>query len=301
MATLLDALKKNLGGVGTPAGPATDETGTVRSLLAAKKGIVGGTPSTPRGLSIAEAAAKGQTQQQLADIGQAAKLQSTAIEQAAAGQQMEQQQREQALQGQKEERNLRNRIETENVLQQLEQGKEKLSEQERQAGLERATALLRFQNQDYITTLQREGDKARLKDGQNFAEQMARDVMNNNQELLKSRYGQAAIRDISDRQFDKELAQMGITEAIRLAKEESTNAQRQTGIGTAVELGKVGIQAYGTQQAGGFNSDYKTYADGVREQGGTPVSYTTWQQRQGSTSAKGNLPASGYGRGYGEV
>jgi hypothetical protein len=301
MATLLDALKKNLSGVGAPTEPATDETGTVRSLLAAKKGIVGGTPSTPRGLSIAEAAAKGQTQQQLAEVGQAAKMQSTAIEQAATGQQMEQQQREQVLQGQKEERNLRNRIETENILQQLEQGKQKLSEQQRQAGLERATALLRFQNQDYITTLQREGDKARLKEGYNFSEQMAKDVMNNNQVLLQSRLGQMAIRDASDRQFDKTLAQMGIDEAIRIAKEESSNAQRQAQIGTAVEAGKVGVQAYGTYKSGGFSSDYKTYADGVREQGGTPISYTAWQQRQGSTAAKGNQPASGYGRGYGEV
>ena len=279
MATLLDALKKNLGGVGASTEPATDETGTVRSLLAAKKGIVGGTPSTPRGLSITEAAAKGQTQQQLADVSQAAKLQQTAIEQAAASQQMEQQQREQALQGQKAERNLRTRIETENILQQLEQGKEKLSEQERQAGLERATALLRFQNQDYITTLQREGDKARLKEGNTFAEQMAKDVMNNNQALLQSKLGQMAIRDVGEREFRKELANMGITEAIQIAQQESAFGQKQAGIGTAVELGKVGIQAYGTQQAGGFDQNYKEYSDYQRSQGKTPESYTMWQTR----------------------
>ena len=89
MATLLDALKKNLGQVGAQDQPIADETGTVRSLLAAKKGIVGGTPTTPRGLSVAEAAARGQTQQELADVGEAAKFQATAIEQAAAGQKME--------------------------------------------------------------------------------------------------------------------------------------------------------------------------------------------------------------------
>ena len=291
MATLLDALKKNLGQVGAQDQPIADETGTVRSLLAAKKGIVGGTPTTPRGLSVAEAAARGQTQQELADVGQAAKLQSTAIEQAAAGQKMEQQQREAALKGQSAERNLRARIETENIIQGLEQGRAKMSEQERQSGMERATALLRFQNQDYITNLQREGDKARLKEGNEFALQLAKDVMGNNQALLQSKLGQMAIRDVSEREFDKTLAQMGITEAVRLAKEESTNAQRQAQIGTGVELAKVGVQAYGTQQAGGFSSAYKTYAEGVREQGGTPVSYTTWQQRQGSTAAKGNLPA----------
>lgn len=291
MATLLDALKKNLGQVGAQDQPIADETGTVRSLLAAKKGIVGGTPTTPRGLSVAEAAARGQTQQELADVGEAAKLQATAIEQAAAGQKMEQQQREAAIKGQSAERNLRTRIETENIIQGLEQGRAKMSEQERQAGMERATALLRFQNQDYITNLQREGDKARLKEGNEFALQMAKDVMNNNQALLQSKLGQMAIRDVSEREFDKTLAQMGITEAVRLAKEESVNAQRQAQIGTGVELAKVGVQAYGTQQAGGFNKEYQTYAEGVREQGGTPVSYTSWQQRQGSAAAKGNLPA----------
>lgn len=290
MTTLLDTLKKNLGSVGTATEPATDETGTVAKLLSARKGIVGGQPTTPRGFSIAEAAAKGQTQQQLSQLGEQAKLQETAIEQASKAQATEQQQQEQRLAGQVEENRVRNRIQTESVLQDLEQNRAKLNETQRQAGMEKAASLLRFQNSDYINNLQMEAAKSRLDDANSFALALAKDVFNNNQELLKSELGRSAIRDQNDRDFDKKIAQMGINEAIRVARSEAANAETQAGVGTAVELGKIGVSTYGKAKEGAFSQDYQTYADQQREAGKYPVSYTTWQNQQGASAAKGNLP-----------
>ena len=140
MPTLLDTLKKNLGQVGQPEAVA-DETGTVQQLLSARKGIVG--PATalgPRGLAVGEAAARAQTQQQMADVGQQATLQSTALGQEAAGQAEEQRQREAGIAAQRQQNALQSRVQTENILRNLEQSKGALAEDKRRAGLEQVAA-----------------------------------------------------------------------------------------------------------------------------------------------------------------
>jgi hypothetical protein len=278
MATLLETLKKNLGGVGASTAPIADETGQVQQLLAAKKGIVG--PATalgPKGLSVAETAARGQTQQQLQQVGQQAGLQATAIEQAAAGQQQEQRQQEQRVEAQRAESNLRNKVETENVLRNLEQAKATLTEDQRQAGIEQVGAMLRFQNEDYIRNLQREGDRARLKDKVAFDEQLANDIFADNIAGKKIFYENQALFDASDRDFNKEVAKIDINTAIQMAKENAAFGQKQAQVQGVAEIAKTGVGVYGQQQAGNFSGDYKTYSEYTKKQGGTPVSYTAWQ------------------------
>jgi hypothetical protein len=281
MATLLETLKKNLGGVGASTAPIADETGQVQQLLAAKKGIVG--PATalgPKGLSVAEAAARGQTQQQLQQVGQQAGLQATAIEQAAASQEQEQRQQEQRVEAQRAESNLRNKVETETVLRNLEQSKATLTEDQRQAGVEQVGAMLRFQNDDYIRNLQREGDRARLKDKVAFDEQLTESIFADNIAGKKLFYANQELFDASDRDFNKELAKIDITTAIQMAKENASFGQKQAQVQGVAEIAKTGVSVYGQQQSGAFNSDYKSYAEGARTKGQTPVSYTTWQASQ---------------------
>ena len=281
MATLLETLKKNLGGVGASTAPIADETGQVQQLLAAKKGIVGPASALgPRGLNVAEAAARGQTQQQLQQVGQDAGLQATAIGQAAASQEQEQSQQEQRLEGQRAESNLRNKVETETVLRNLEQSKATLTEDQRQAGVEQVGAMLRFQNDDYIRNLQREGDRARLKDKVAFDEQLTESIFADNIAGKKLFYANQELFDASDRDFNKELAKIDITTALQMAKENAAFGQKQAQVQGVAEIAKTGVSVYGQQQAGAFNSDYKTYSESVREKGGTPISYTSWQSRE---------------------
>ena len=281
MATLLETLKKNLGGVGASTAPIADETGQVQQLLAAKKGIVGPASALgPRGLNVAEAAARGQTQQQLQQVGQDAGLQATAIGQAAASQEQEQSQQEQRLEGQRAESNLRNKVETETVLRNLEQSKATLTEDQRQAGVEQVGAMLRFQNDDYIRNLQREGDRARLKDKVAFDEQLTESIFADNIAGKKLFYANQELFDASDRDFNKELAKIDINTALQMAKENAAFGQKQAQIQGVAEIAKTGVSVYGQQQAGAFNSDYKTYSESVREKGGTPISYTSWQSRE---------------------
>lgn len=290
MATLLDTLKKNLGQVTSPEAVA-DETGTVRELLAAKKGIVG--PATalgPRGLSIAEAAARAPAQQELAQTAQTAQMQATAIGQAAAGQEEEERQKTEQIALQRQQNQLQNKIQTENVLRGLEQNRAALTEDQRRAGMEQVAAQLRLQNTAYVDTLQREGNKSRLKDAIAFDAQLKQDVFNENQALLKLKYKNEAALDADARSFNRAMAELSIEQAWQLARENSRMAQRQADIKTVGSLVTTGIGAAGKAYEGGFDSDYRAYLDNLGP-GERPISYTKWQETEGLKSAKGNLPA----------
>lgn len=245
MATLLDTLKKNLGQVGQPEAVA-DETGTVQQLLTARKGIVG--PATalgPKGLAVGEAAARGQTQQQLAEVSRGAALQSTALSQEAAGQTEEQRQREANIATQRQQNALQSRIQTENVLRTLEQSKGALAEDKRRAGLEQVAANLRLQNAVYIDNLQREGAKSRLQDSLAFDQQLKQQAVGDNISLLRLKLGNMAAIDANDRQFQEMLAKIDINAAINMQRENAGFEAQQGKIQALGQAATTGIGVYG--------------------------------------------------------
>jgi hypothetical protein len=296
MASLLEKLQQNLGTVAAPAA-VSDETGSLQKLLAAKKGIVGGAPGAlgPKGLAAPEMAARAATQQQLSQVGQAAQLQSTALTQAAAAQETEQRQKEQALAGQQQESTLRNRIQTENIIRGLEQGRTEMSERERQLGLETVTANLRLQDARYVDNLRREGERARLEEDMSFAEQLQKSIFEDNMALQKLKIKNQSAIDVSDREFEKALASMGATETIRLARENARGEQGRALIGGTTGLASTAIQGVESYKSGGLSSDYQSYKENLPE-GTRPMSFTAWQADQtqkASTASKGNTPAVG--------
>lgn len=284
MATLLDTLKQTLGQTGQPEAVA-DETGTVRSLLAAKKGIVG--PATalgPQGLSVAEMAARQPAQQQLAETAQAAQMQATGIGQAAAAQAEEERQRTQAIEAQRQQNKLQNKIQTENILRGLEQSKASMSEAQRQAGMEQVGKQLRLQNEAYIANLQREGEKSRLKDALAFDQQLKQSIVGDNISLLKLKLGNIAALDADDREFKKQLAQIDVNMAAAMARQDSRFAQTQATIQSAGSVAITGIGVAGKYQEGGLNSDYQGYLKS-RAADERPMSYTQWQQSKTEPSS----------------
>ncbi len=280
MATLLDKLQQSLGTVGGQATP-RDETASVQKLLAAKKGIVGAGPGAlgPRGLAAPEMAARATAQQQLAQVGQAAQLQATGIGQVAEAQAEEQRQREQALAGQQQESSLRNRIQTENILRGLEQGRQELGEKERQQGMETVAANLRLQDARYIDNLRREGERARLEEDITFTEQLQKSILEDNMALQKIKIKNQSLLDVNDREFNKVLASMGANEAIRMARDNLRADVQRAQIGGAASMTSVAIQGAEKYQSGGLSSGYKSYVDSVPE-GTRPMSYTAWQADQ---------------------
>jgi hypothetical protein len=280
MATLLDKLKQTLGGVAANAAPVADETGTVQQLLAARKGITG--PATalgPKGLAVAEVAARQPAQQKLAEIGQAAQMQATGIEQAASAQETEQRQRETALEGQRQEASLRTRIQTENILRGLEQGKAELGEKNRQLGLEAASANLRLADANYVDNLRREGERARLQEDISFTEQLQRSILEDNLALQKMRYKNESLLNVSDRDFNKALAQMDVNAAIQSARDNLRGDTERAMISGAAGLVMTGVEAADKQKKGAFSETYQSYLESLPE-GTRPMSYTAFQSRE---------------------
>jgi len=294
MATLLEKLQQTLSGAAAPE-QTVDETGQVRQLLAAKKGIVG--PETalgPRGLAVSEIAARAPAQQQLAQVAQSAQLQGIGLQQAAAGQEMEQRQREEELAAQKQSSRLENRIQTENLLRNLEQGKATLSEQQRQLGLEAVASSLRLQDARYVDNLQREGAKARLQDDIAFTEKLQQSILDDNLALQKLKYKNESAINASDRDFTKALAKIDITMAVAMARDNAQADIQKATIQGYASIPMVGAQAYGAYKSGSLSGDYQDYAEKERVAGRYPMSYTSWMTKQETDAAKGNLPATGY-------
>lgn len=270
MATLLQKLQQNLGQATASTEPAGGETALVQQMLAAKKGIVG-TPAQmgPQGLAVGDIAARAPAQQQLAQLGQAAQLQGVAIGQAAAGQEEEQRQREQAVEAQRAETSLRGRIQTESILQNLEQGRAELGEKQRQLGLEQVASNLRLQDRKYVDDLRREGERARLKEDLSFDEALKKSIFADNMELLKLKIGNRSILDASDRDFNKALASMDINEAIRIQRSSMESDKQRALIGGVAGMVPLAAQIYS-----------KVPKDTPPQTGGSDAD-----------AAKGNLPA----------
>lgn len=290
MATLLDKLKQTLGGVAAQTAPVADETGTVQQLLAARKGITG--PATqlgPRGLAVAEVAARQPAQQKLAEIGQAAQMQATGIEQAASAQETEQRQRETALEGQRQEATLRTRIQTENILRGLEQGKAELDEKNRQLGLEVAAANLRLSDANYLDNLRREGERARLQEDISFTEQLQKSILEDNIALQRMKYKNESLINASERDFNKALAQMDVNAAVSIAKENLRGDTERAMISGATGLASAGVSAWDKSKQGAFSGGYQDYVDSL-EEGERPMSYTAWQaeQKKQATTSPGS-------------
>lgn len=279
MATLLERIKQGLGQATTPAAPeAGTQTGQLEALVSARAGITGPRKGL-KGQSLTEAAAQQQTQQQLAGLSQQAALGQTAIEQAAQEQAQRQAQQERQIETQRQENILSTRIQTENILQDLEQRKKSLSEDQRQAKIEQAALLLRTQTKNYTDRLRMEGEKARLQDALKFNEELARAVIGENQAIFEQGLKNAAILDAKDRDFNKVLAQMGVTDILNAYRQQSAQAQKQAMVGGAVELARTGTQIYGKAKEGQFSQEYQNYLETVPPNE-RPMSYNQFQKSE---------------------
>lgn len=280
MATLLEKLRQGLATAATPAAP-VDETGQVQALVSAKSGLVGAKPQY-RTKSLAESAAQQQTQLALSEQAEQAGIQAAATQQAFAGQEQRQTQAEQEVKSQQETSRIQTRLKTENILKELERGRKELSQQQKELQMEQAGALLRFQSKQYTDQLRLEGEKARLQDATKFNEELARTLLEDNIALLKTTYEDQAARDLSDRDFEKMLTEMGAYEALQMAQANAAQAEKQAQIQGAATVAKEGMAAYGTYKSGAkegkYDEGYQSYRETTTDR--TPMSYGAWQNKQ---------------------
>ena len=158
-----------------------------------------------------------------------------------------------------------------------------MGEKQRQLGIELAAANLRLSDANYVDNLRREGDRARLQEDISFTEKLQQSIFDENLALQKLKYKNQSLINASERDFNKALAQMGATEAIKIAQDNLRGDSERAMIGGTTGLVSAGVEAYGKGQKGAFSSDYQDYLEGLPE-GTRPMSFTAWSAKQPGSS-----------------
>lgn len=234
MANLLEALQPKM----------EDTTSQLATLLRAKSGKAVTAPAASLSTQ-QEQSALAQTTQQMQPVITAGQTQAASQEQQAreVQQRAEQQQTEVAQSRQANE--LQMRFKTNQLLQDLEQGKGKIDTARYQANMEQLGQNLRLSTKVYTDTLQREGELARLGDKLEFEEQLQRAIFQDTQNLLEKQLKNKSILSAQDREYEIALEQMGLNDALNLLRSElkgEKEAMAAKGIGSIITAG---IGAYG--------------------------------------------------------
>lgn len=238
MASLLDAIRSGSAALQKPG--ITDESQKVAGLLRAKRGRAGVGPDV--GASSLEeqqavTSAGEQIQQQVAP--------QAALQQEQLGQ--EQRATEQGIGLQKSEiaqsrrfNALENKMKTQQLLSEFEQDVGKLDLEKNKAQVQQFAQGLRLSNQKYTDDLRREGSKSRLDDALQFEKEYTRDALDDSKVVMQKVFANDSIANMSDREFNKKLAQMGIDESYKLYADGAKAAREQalyTGIGNIAVAG----------------------------------------------------------------
>jgi hypothetical protein len=234
MPNLLEALQPQI----------QDTTSQLSTLLRAKSGKAVGGPATALSTQ-QEQAALAQTAQAMQPVQQAAQIQQTAQQQQARDIQQKTVQQQAEIAQSRQANKMQSQLRTDQLLQELEQGRGKLDAAKYQANLEQIGQNLRLSNQQYIDNLQREGNKARLNDQSQFLEQLNKSIFEDNKLLLEKQLGDKSIISANDREFKIAMERMGNQMAWNIFQNElKAEQERQTA--TAVGgLVTAGVGAYG--------------------------------------------------------
>jgi len=272
--TLMDTIRQKLEAPEqqAPTGGAMDQTERAQGLLRAKLGKAGAPTTGPRLSNIQEQQAAQQTR-----LGQ----KRLATEGAVRGQEITQQAeaieaREQEsladLVSQREDVQQRFELQSENITQDLERNFKQLDDQKKAAKLEQLGFTLRLQDKDYLTNLQREGERAQLQNSLDFKEQLARDNFADMEDLLRSDIAYKKIADMSDREFRDELAQMDLEYAREMAHQARITEMKQAKYKMFGAGVSGGTQAYGSgmfSSSGGEANTSQSEGEAYGGPGGT--------------------------------
>jgi hypothetical protein len=234
MANLLEALQPKM----------EDTTSQLSTLLRAKSGKALAGPATALSTQ-QEQAALAQTAQQMQPVQAAAQTQAMAQEQQAREVEQRAGQQQTEIAQAREANKMQTQLRTDQLLQDLEQGRGKIDLGKYQSNLEQIGFNLRLDNKEYVDNLQREGDRARLTNKLQFDEQLARSILSDNKQLLEKQLGNKSILAANDREFARRMADMGIQNAWQMINNEIKSAKE---IGQAQAVGGLitaGIAGYG--------------------------------------------------------
>lgn len=217
MATLLDALRKQRASLLQPQG-ITDQSTQAQQLARARSGKQLG-PSDVAPSAIGEQVAVGEANRQLqTEVAPALQAQQQAQElQAAETEQREQQATAEIVQGRKFT-GLRQKMQLNQLMGELEREKGQLNLERNQAKLDQVGTLLALQDATYVRDLENIGRQRRLDDVANSRNELTNLVFGNSIALLRTKLGGIDALESNKRQFREALSAMDLDTAVKLAE-----------------------------------------------------------------------------------
>lgn len=264
--SLMDALRPQLEGQAEPV--ELGQTEQAQSLLRTKLSGKSIQPSTqPKAGGMAERQAALATQQAGREQQLKGRLQGQQLEQQEAGQQQQFEEQRANLTDRWEDAQAIAKRQTDAILQDFEQGKKRLGDQEANAAAEQAAFLIRFQNKDYITKLNQEGQQSRLENDIEFKTKAMEQAFADEQGLLRDSLSAKRLADMDQRTWDRELANMDVNYILDQHRQ-NMKAQKQRGIFQGIgNVVGAGASAYGS---GAFSGGSGGTAGGTGGTGGQP-------------------------------
>lgn len=262
MANLLEALQPQM----------QDTTSELATLLRAKSGKAVGGPATALSTQ-QEQAALAQTAQQMQPVEAAAQTQAMAQEQQARDIEQQSQQQQADIAQSREANKMQTQLRTDQLLQELEQGRGRIDLGKYQSNLEQVAFNLRLGNREYVDNLQREGSRARLNDRLQFETQLSRSILQDNKLLLEKQLGNKSILAANDREFSRRMSEMGIQNAWEMFRNDAKAAQNTalySGIGTLITTG---LGAYGKYTEDKAKTEYYSSPEGLKDTSFEAYSY----------------------------
>lgn len=243
---LLDTIKQNSA---IPTQGVTDESQKLQTLLRAKSGkAIGGAGIASSNLGEQQAVASTNQQIQTQVVPQQ-QIQQAGLEQQASDIQQQEQQQTADIAQSKRFDTIQTRLKTDQLLSDMERDKGRVDVLRDNARLEQLGQNLRLQTREYTDNLAREGAAARLNDDLAFKEATLRANMGNDMETMNKTIDNNTILNANDRDFEKKLGQMKITDAFSVFAATSKAANEKAMWGSIGEISKAGIGAAGSYMA----------------------------------------------------
>ena len=246
MADLLSAIQGNTQSSTAPQGQ-TNQTQGLADLLRAKSGKAGVGPSTALS-NQQEQSAVSQGNQQLQGVQQQSNLQTQGQQQQMAGVQQQTQAQLTGIGQERQQNTQQTNIKTSDMLQNLEQQKGKISQDQYAAQMAQVGQNMRLDNQKYTDQLALEGDRARLNDSNSFKENLQQATFNDLQGVLQKQLGDAAVLDQNANTFSMKMGTLKTDDAYNMFQSAMQNEKDRAIWTAAGSLGGTGASAYGASQ-----------------------------------------------------
>jgi len=242
-STLLDILNNGTSIKAGGIASADAETNQLLKLAQAKTGKVAASTSAPKMSNIGaqSAAATGQAQAQLQNQQFEAKGAQLVAQEGSQDQQFSsanQQLTEQKLQFDDKLKNT-----TDQLIQDFNNKKSTMTQQERQADAQQIATAARLTSEKYIEKLEREGALSRLGDQQFWEEEYYTSVFGANTDLLKQKLGNSDWLNIDENEFKMQMGAMDLDAALQVAYGQASQANKQAKY-TAVSTGVSAVAGY---------------------------------------------------------